>query len=193
MNRKPPPFFFFQSGRGEYKYLKIKFSIFSWVLKHCEACSFVCIKCTNFMCVPILTLKYSGILNQVIPSDELRNFECECQNHNTARGSRDLGWSSGPNPAHSEQATQSRPGDSRMRNMWRYWSRSSEGTQRWLEGLEHLFYEGWGSWACLARRREGARETSLRPSSTWRKLISRRENNLLHGQIVTEQGWMALN
>ena len=34
--------------------------------------------------------------------------------------------------------------------------------------------KGWGKWDCLAWRREGSRETSLWPSSTWREHKNRR-------------------
>ena len=52
--------------------------------------------------------------------------------------------------------------------------------------------KGWGSWACLPRRRESSGEIPPWPSSTWRELISRRETNLLHtfyNPIVIRQGF----
>jgi len=53
--------------------------------------------------------------------------------------------------------------------------------------------KGWGNWACLAWRREGSGETSLRPSSTWREHINRRGNGCLWRWIVIGQGEMVLN
>ena len=49
------------------------------------------------------------------------------------------------------------------------------------------------NWACLAWKREGSRETSLWPSSTWSESINRIGNGCLWEWTVIGQGGMVLN
>lgn len=67
-----------------------------------------------------------------------------------------------------------------------------EGPQRWPKSWStSLMEKGWGSWACLAWRSEGSRESSLRPSR--RELSCRRKTVFLCSLIVIGQGGVALN
>jgi len=55
----------------------------------------------------------------------------------------------------------------------------------WSEGWSTSpMRKGWGSWDCLAWRREGSGEPSLWLSSTWREHINRRGSGCLWGYIV---------
>ena len=77
------------------------------------------------------------------------------------------------------------------RRMW--WGKTAL-KQAVLEGWSTSpMRKGWGNWDCLAWRREGSGETSLRPSSTWRECINRKGNSCLWGWIVIGQGGMVLN
>ena len=61
----------------------------------------------------------------------------------------------------------SRPGASNKKKMWRCWSRSRGGPQRWSECWSTSpTKKGWGSWACSAWRRESFREISAYPSNS---------------------------
>ena len=53
--------------------------------------------------------------------------------------------------------------------------------------------KGWGSWACLAWRREGSRGTSLLLSSSSEEFINLTETDFLHGQIARGQGGTVFN
>ena len=69
------------------------------------------------------------------------------------------------------------------------WNTTSKGSQGCSEGWSTSHMKtGWGSWACLAWRREDSGETSLQTSSAWEELINRRET-----VIVIGQGKMVLN
>ena len=52
-----------------------------------------------------------------------------------------------------------------------------------LRELEHLSYEA-RRWACSVKKREGSREISLWPSSTWRKVLSRRGIDVFHDLVM---------
>jgi len=79
------------------------------------------------------------------------------------------------------------------RRMKRCWSGPRDGHKDAQRAGAPLMKKGGGRWACSVWRREGSGETSLRPSSTWRELISGRGSDFLHGLIVIGQGGMALN
>jgi len=61
-------------------------------------------------------------------------------------------------------STVSRPGAPTTGRMQSCWSRSRGVLWRWLE--DSLMKKGWGSWDCLALRRDGSGETSLQSSNT---------------------------
>ena len=63
-------------------------------------------------------------------------------------------------------------------------------SQRWSDSWSASpVNKGWSSWVWLVWGREGFfRETSLKPSSTWREFTNRRETNFLHGLIMTGLG-----
>ena len=90
-------------------------------------------------------------------------------------------------------STASRPGAPSTGRMWSSCS-GSRGGPLWSEGWNTSpMKKGWRNWDCLAWRKEGSRETSLWPSSTWRERINRRGNGCLWGWIVIGQGGMVLN
>ena len=91
-------------------------------------------------------------------------------------------------------STSTRPGASSTRKAQNSWYKSRGGPLRWSEGCStSATKKGWGNWACGAWKREGSRETSVWPSSTWREHINRSGIDCLHGLIVIREGGIVLN